>query len=84
VLLNADRKSRMDTLQGVFLPSRSAAKRRGCHYAPGYLHKTVDPFATFVIDPWGYGKLDLQVDLTISSNAGEAAFHRCSQHCRIR
>lgn len=77
-LLEADLKSRAETFQDAFSRSRSA-KRGGRHYAPGFLHKTIDPSTTFVIDPIEYGELDLHVDVTIpSKNKGEVPFHRRS------
>ena len=69
-LLNADLQTRVETFQDAFSRSRSA--KRGCrHYAPGFLHKTIDPLTTLVLDPCQYGELDLQVDVTIPSNCGE-------------
>jgi hypothetical protein len=76
-LLSADHKFRAETFQDAFSRSRSA-KRGGRHYAPGFLHKTIDPLTTFVINPIKYGELDLHVDVTVPANAGEVAFHRCS------
>ncbi len=78
-LLNADLKSRTETFQDAFMRSKSAAKSGGRHYAPGFLHKTIDPSITFVIDPIEYGELDLHVNVTIpSNNVGEVNSHRCS------
>ena len=77
-LLNADLKSRTKTFRDAFRRSRSA-KRGGRHYAPGFLHKKIDPLTTFVIDPIEYGELDLQVDVTLpSNNAGGVDSNRSS------
>jgi hypothetical protein len=73
-------KCRTETFQAAFSRSR-LARRGGCHYAPGFLHKgeAIDPSTTFVIDPREYGELDLEVDVAIPSNtAGDVGFHRCS------
>ena len=76
-LLNADRKSRIETYRDAFSRSQSA-KLGGRHYAPGFLHKTIDPSTCYVIDSREHGELDLHVAVTIPGNGGAAAFHRTS------
>jgi hypothetical protein len=78
ILSAADCSTRKSTFQDAFSRSTSA-KLGGRHYAPGFLHRTIDPKFTFVIDPQMYGELDLLVYVTIPSTAGGAVpFRRIS------
>ena len=75
---NMDQISQKEAFRDAF--SRSMSARLGCrHYAPGFLHKKIDPLTTFVIDPvCEFNELDLHVDVAIPSNKDHPVFHRRS------
>ena len=75
---NMDPVSQKEAIRDAF--SRSMSARLGCrHYAPGFLHKKIDPSKTFVINPMReFNELDLHVDVEIPFDKDNLAFHRRS------